>query len=148
MNDKALKLARPPIVEAVLDIDCDMPPGLDIGALEQPARAAFAKDYPEVRTVFLKEHLIEQPVDGPPNVKARRGIQAFQFVREDGTQLVQVRGQGYSFNRLTPYSALDDLAHVDALPPPVVGDDRHGLGVDGKPRASATMLCPAYPSGV
>ena len=101
-------LSRPPIVEAVVDIDCDMPPGQDLAALEAPARDAFRDRYPKFRTRFLHEGQIELQGDDLPKFSARRGIQALQFLQDDEKQLVQVRPQGFSFNRLAPYSTLDD----------------------------------------
>jgi len=103
-----MKLTTAPIIEAVLDIDCDGPPGQEIGALEGPARDSFLDRYPQFRTQLLQEARIEQQPDGPVQFSARRGIQAFQFLQEDEKQLVQVRAQGFSFNRLAPYSSLDD----------------------------------------
>ena len=35
-------------------------------------------------------------------------MQAFQFLHDDEKQLVQVRTQGFAFNRLAPYGSLDD----------------------------------------
>jgi len=98
----------PPIIEAVLDIDCDLPPAVDLAALEAPARAAFRERYPKHKTQFLDEHTIEARAENPPKLSSRRGLQAFQFLQEDEKQLIQVRGKGYSFNRLAPYSSLDD----------------------------------------
>jgi uncharacterized protein (TIGR04255 family) len=103
-------LSRPPIVEAVLDIDCDMPPGQDLAALEAPARDAFRDPYPKFRTRFLHEGRIElRGGEVVPKVhSAKVGIQALQFLQHDEKQLVQIRAQGFSFNRLAPYSTLDD----------------------------------------
>lgn len=108
MSDSLPTDLTPPIIEAVLDIDCDMPPGVDVAALESPARAALRDLYPKVRTLFLQEHTIEARADTPPSMSVRRGVQALQFLQEDEKQLVQLRGQGFSFNRLAPYSSLDD----------------------------------------
>lgn len=108
MNLMEVNLARPPIIEVVLDIDCDPPPGLDLRGLEARAREALCERYPEVRPVYWDEHRIEASADGPPKVStARRGLQALQFLQQDGQQIVQVRNQGYSFNRLVPYEGLD-----------------------------------------
>ena len=101
-------LSKPPIVEAVLDIDCDMSPGQDLAALEAPARDAFRDRYPKFRTRFIHEGQIELQRDDLPKFSARRGIQALQFLHDDEKQLVQVRALGFSFNRLAPYSTLDD----------------------------------------
>jgi uncharacterized protein (TIGR04255 family) len=38
----------------------------------------------------------------------KQGVQALQFLQDDEKQLVQVRVQGFSFNRLAPYTSLDD----------------------------------------
>lgn len=102
------KLANPPIIEAVVDIDCDLPPALDLGTLEAPAREALRDQYPKFRAQFLQEHAIEAPVGTPPKVSVRRGLQAFQFRHDDERQLVQLRTAGFSFNRLAPYTSLDD----------------------------------------
>lgn len=102
-------LAKPPIVEAVLDIDCDMPPGQDLPALEAPARDAFRDRYPTFRTRFLHEGHIElHGGETAPKVSAKVGIQALQCLQNDEKQLVQLRTQGFSFNRLAPYSTLDN----------------------------------------
>jgi len=42
-----------------------------------------------------------------PRVSARQGLQALMFLAPDERQLVQLRPQGYSFNRLAPYASLD-----------------------------------------
>lgn len=108
MNPTILRLANAPIVEAVLDIDCDMSPGMDIAALEGPARDLFREQYPKFRKQLLWEHQIKQQGGAPPEMSARQGIQAFQFLHDDEKQLVQVRSRGFSFNRLAPYSSLDN----------------------------------------
>jgi uncharacterized protein (TIGR04255 family) len=103
-----LKLARAPIIEAVVDIDCTMPPGFDLAALEKSAREAFRDIYPKLRQQFVQEHQFRISTDSPPKTSVRHEIQAFQFRQEDEKQLVQIRAQGYSFNRLAPYGSLDD----------------------------------------
>ncbi len=109
MNETPLQLLDAPIVEAVLDIDCDMPLTMDIAALEESARAEYGEQYPKFQPQFMQELMFEAPAEGAAKVtKSSRGIQALQFLQEDGKQLVQVRAQGYSFNRLAPYGSLDD----------------------------------------
>ena len=108
MTETELKLAKAPIVEAVLDINCDMPPAFDLAALEGPASDAFRAQYPKFRPRFLEQHRIESKADEPAKHFAKRAIQAFQFLHDDEKQLVQVRAQGFSFNRLALYTSLDD----------------------------------------
>ncbi len=95
-------------MEAVLDIDCDMPPAFDLVALEPSAHDALGHRYPKLRKQFIQEHLVVAPIDGAPRMTSKQGIQALQFLQDDEKQLVQVRAQGFSFNRLAPYVSLDD----------------------------------------
>jgi len=107
MSKNSIDLANAPIVEAVLDIDCDLPPSFDLGAIETPIRDAFRSKYPAFRTQFVEEHQFMSESDGTPKMTSRRGIQALQLLKRSGKQLVQIRVQGFSFNRLAPYSSLD-----------------------------------------
>lgn len=108
MDEQVLKLPNAPIVEAVIDIDCDMPPTLDIKELEKPARDQFRDTYPKFQLKMLREHKFVTKADAPPQTSIRQEIQAIQFLNEDEKQLVQIRSQGFSFNRLKPYSSLDE----------------------------------------
>lgn len=108
MSDTDLQLLNAPIVEAVLDIECDMPPGQSIASLEAPGRDRFRDRYPVFRAQLIQEHQIEANPDGARITPGRQGVQGLQFLQEDGKQLVQLRVQGYSFNRLAPYASLDD----------------------------------------
>ncbi|CAN5806802.1 hypothetical protein BH11VER1_BH11VER1_03280 [soil metagenome] len=107
MNENSLKLTAAPIVEAVVDIECDMPPKFDLVALEDAAREAYQDKYPLFHMQYLEQHQIEQRPDEPTKHTTKRGIQALQFHQTDKKQLIQVRSHGYSFNRLAPYSTLD-----------------------------------------
>lgn len=102
------KLKNAPIIEAVLDIDCDMPPGQEISTLEASARASFQPQYPKFQTIFNQELRLEPKLGAPAQVSTLHKMQGLQFLQDDGRQLVQVRTQGFSFNRLAPYSTLDD----------------------------------------
>ena len=62
----SFRLDNPPIIEAVLDIDCDLPAGLNLAGLEADARKIFAEQYPKFRTQMLQETKIEQRPNEPP----------------------------------------------------------------------------------
>jgi uncharacterized protein (TIGR04255 family) len=108
MNTPDLKLDHPPIVEAVVDVDCDMPSGFDLATMQGAAHASFGAQYPKLRPQFLEQHHFEAKPDQTAVHSARRAVQSLQFLQDDEKQLVQVRSQGYSFNRLKPYTSLDD----------------------------------------
>ena len=109
MSESGLTLKNAPIVEAVLDLDCDLPPSLDFAALQNAVKDAYNDRYPTFRPVFFQEAKIESKSDAPAEMSVlRQGLQAFQCFDKTEKQLVQVRAQGYSFNRLTPYTRMDD----------------------------------------
>lgn len=108
MNATAPKLRNPPIVEAVLDIDCDMPPGVDLVTLEEAARERYRDRYPKFRKRLFHEFAIETKQEALSKLSTRHAVQALQFLDEEEKQLVQVRAQGFTFNRLAPYSSLDE----------------------------------------
>ena len=108
MSDRLINLKSPPIIEAVLDIECDMLPAFASGELVTSAHDAFRNHYPKFRTQFIQTFQVGAAADRVPNVTPGQGIQALQFLQEDEKQLVQVRAQGFSFNRLAPYKSLND----------------------------------------
>ena len=115
MNETTIKLDHPPIVEAVVDIDCDFPPGFDLQKIEEAAAKAFGDRYPKHRQQHTAEHQVEIRAGAAHQIAARVGLQALQFVSEDERQLVQIRIRGFSFNRLAPYTGLDDyLPEIEA----------------------------------
>jgi uncharacterized protein (TIGR04255 family) len=108
MSKSRLSLKNAPIVEAVLDLDCDLPPSIDFAALQDAVKDTYSDKYPTFRPLFFQEAKIESKSAAPPEMSVRRGIQAFQCFDKTEKQLVQVRAQGYSFNRLAPYTSMDD----------------------------------------
>jgi len=108
MDEPMLKFKNPPIVEAVLNIECDMPPAQDFAALQASAQEAFRPQYPQFRAMLVMENRIEVKPAAQPELSVKNSLQGFQFLQADGKQLVQMRAQGFSFNRLAPYSTLDD----------------------------------------
>ena len=104
-----LNFSHPPIVEAVLDIDCDQPPGRPLEQIESAARDCYSDRYPQVRSQIVQEHQFEIKGGEPPVMSARSALAAFQFLQADEKQLVQIRALGFSFNRLAPYTGFDEL---------------------------------------
>lgn len=107
MNPEKFGLKNPPIIEAVLDIDCELPPGQKIEDLQPAAQAAFSEAYPESTIRFRQNHTIEASTLPSASIKIEQRIEALQFATADRAQAVQVRAEGYSFNRLAPYEGFD-----------------------------------------
>lgn len=108
MSENQLHLTTPPIIEAVVDIDCDMPPKFDLPALEKTVQDAFKDRYLHFRSQFMAQFQIKAEQEGATLQNKIQGVQAFQLHQEDRAQLIQVRTEGFSFNRLRPYTTLDD----------------------------------------
>jgi len=107
-------LTHAPIVEALLDLDCDLPPTLDFEALRERARQRLAERYPICRTKYSRQ--VEFPVapETPNTLRVGDRIEAYGFWQQDEQQLIQLRQQGFSFNRMKPYTTLDDyLAEIE-----------------------------------
>lgn len=103
-----LNLANPPIVEALLDIECDMPPAQQLEALIDPAKAAFGDKYPKLQTQYLQEYRLKAAPDSLSSLATRPGLVGLRFLQDDEKALVQARVEGFSFNRLAPYTRFDD----------------------------------------
>jgi uncharacterized protein (TIGR04255 family) len=114
---KKMKLLHDPIVEMILDIDCAMPPNFDLAKLETKAHQFFGEKYPKLRKVVTSQvkFIVNQDANAgkATNPESQElGVQSLQSFTENEKggiqQLVQIRTQGYSFNRVAPYTSLDD----------------------------------------
>jgi uncharacterized protein (TIGR04255 family) len=106
--EQTFHLPHAPIIEAVVDIDCDLPVGIDLPAMEGRIRQHFSNEYPRFRRQMIQQHAMKASLDAPPEFSVQSSLRAFQFLKEDERQLVQVRTEGFSFNRLEPYSSFDE----------------------------------------
>jgi uncharacterized protein (TIGR04255 family) len=109
MSGQKLSLSKAPIVEAVLDMDCDLQPSADLAALKSRAQDCFRDKYPTFQAQLVQQASIEAKPGAAPQMSVGGSrTQALQFLQDQGRQLVQVRAGGFSFNRLAPYTSLDD----------------------------------------
>ncbi len=103
------KLRRPPIVEAVVDFDCDMPLGFDLGKQREVFTEAVKEAYPTREVLYRADVTIEGSPEGASS-NVERGIGVLRFRSADRAQLVQYRDSGFTFNRLAPYTSFDDYS--------------------------------------
>ena len=96
-----------PIVEAVVDIDCDIPQGFNL-AEPQPFLNVWGDLYPQVQPVHGQQIRIESRNEAQVSHELSVGILAQQFRTLEGNPVLQARTAGFSFNRLKPYTTLDD----------------------------------------
>jgi uncharacterized protein (TIGR04255 family) len=97
------------LIEMVLDIDCDFPPGTDFVQCKEAAFSALRAEYPR-QDARYREHFHVDAREGKPlDFKRDRQPTAFRFHAADDKALVQFRTQGFSFNRLAPYPGFVSL---------------------------------------
>jgi uncharacterized protein (TIGR04255 family) len=115
MNDENQPIPSAPIIEAVVDIDCDLPANLDLQSLREAAGDALRARYPKFRQQLIQEHVVTKEGDAPPEMRVNQVHGAMQFLTEDEKQLIQFRPNGFSFNRLAPYGSLNDyLSEIES----------------------------------
>ncbi len=107
MDEEPFQLPFPPIIEAIVDIDCELPAGTSPGDLESAAQESLCKTYPQLQKRMLQQFQIHKQAEKPPEPRLKEGLDALLFRSEDGKQLTQFRRSGYSFNRLAPYAGMD-----------------------------------------
>jgi len=107
MRSENEEIENPPIIEAVVDIDCDLPSSLEFQTIKEKGEAVFRDEFPIFREMLLEQHTIQPNENAPPTHEVKKGVKAYQFRSEDEKQLIQFRPAGYSFNRLAPYTSLD-----------------------------------------
>jgi uncharacterized protein (TIGR04255 family) len=95
-----------PIVEAIVEIDCDLPPGFDLDGLAEKAEAIQARlgqypDFERLETVGWQLGFAEAALRGS-------ALEALWFRSRETPQIAQIRSGGFSFSRLAPYGSLDD----------------------------------------
>lgn len=98
---------KPPIVEAVVDIDVEMRPGFVLVDAQDRLAAAFADGYPVTRTRQVETHEIHPQSGSVGEVRSRSALESLMFLQADEKQLLQARRRGFTFNRLAPYAGFN-----------------------------------------
>ena len=107
MSEERFHLENAPIIEAIVDIDCELPPDFELEANMSAIHAELEDAYPKVRRHMVQEHLLSTQEDTSPEWSVSPELAALRFQSADEKQLVQFRTGGFSFNRLAPYEGLD-----------------------------------------
>src|SRR5437763_560177 len=98
-------LSKAPIVEAMIDFRVRLQADFDVGRFKA-LHSQFQTQYPNVEEKKLVEHYFEQMQGKEPvhNVKDH-GVHGFFFRSPDNANIVQFRRDGFTFNRLEPYTS-------------------------------------------
>lgn len=99
---------RAPVIEAIFEIQVELPPEVTIENLDQLC-GKIKSEYPKKRSRKRFEGKIELKRDGPPTSESiDLGVDGFLNWSADEKQVVQFRLDGYSFSRLKPYSKWEE----------------------------------------
>ena len=102
-------LSRAPIVEALIDFRVRLPADFEVTRFKD-VHAQFEAAYPKIEERKFNEHKFEHAPDKEPShTIADRGIHGYLFHSADGTQIVQFRRDGFTFNRLKPYTSWEQV---------------------------------------
>lgn len=106
MSQGRFHLENAPIIEAIVDIDCELSPDFELETNRSAIHAVLEDAYPNVLRHMVQEPLLSTQKDTPPEWSVRQELDALRFQSADEKQLVQFRTGGFSFNRLAPYEGL------------------------------------------
>ena len=111
MSTKYPTLKNAPITEAIVDIRCKLPQDFDVNQFKSIGNK-ISSDYP-IEKVF-KIQRAEIPIggdfeEGEQNVKTRGELRGYIYESSDGTKVVQLKLDGFTFNRLKPYKDWEEI---------------------------------------
>jgi len=102
-------LKNAPISEALIDLRVRLDPGFEVMGLKDLHRE-FEAEFP-----IVEEQKLLQQTFGPlgaPDAKVEVqhfGIRGFLFKSQDGKNIIQFRKDGFTFNRLHPYTSWGEM---------------------------------------
>ena len=100
-------LRNAPITEALIDIHVKLPPQSDVKKIDS-MHDLIKNQYPKKQEQRMSEIKIELK-PGEETAKQLTKINGFRFLSSDEKQIVQARMDGFTFNKLFPYTKWEDL---------------------------------------
>src|SRR5438552_2655553 len=99
---------NPPIVEALFDIRANLPTDVDLDVLAS-VQDAVRDRFPTREERVQWESGFELMQGGPPVSSVRGGKIGYHFRSADGLKIFQARLDGFTLNKLRPYTSWDAL---------------------------------------
>lgn len=101
-----LPLENPPITEALLDVQVTFPQIIDAERLKELG-ATLHSAYPIIRPQFMATVQFQTPTPIAPAIN--QSFRGYSFLSSDSKEIVQFRIDGFTFNRLAPYTSWEDM---------------------------------------
>jgi uncharacterized protein (TIGR04255 family) len=100
-------LRNTPITEALIDIRVKLPPQVDVKKIDSMYELIKGR-YPKKQEQRMSEIKIELK-PGEELAKHLTKINGFRYLSSDEKEIVQARMDGFTFNKLSPYTKWEDL---------------------------------------
>jgi uncharacterized protein (TIGR04255 family) len=101
-------LPKAPITEALVDLRVKLPATFDVQAFGVVERRLH-EDYPTVERMRLFQSSVHVAGDRVSHVASDRGLNGFLLRSSDTTQIAQFRLDGFTHNRLRPYTSWTEV---------------------------------------
>ena len=99
-------LANAPIREALIDLRCELPEDQDAELLARfdAAHRGIESEFPEKEKNYAANVSAELKEGTDPAVAATAALRGYNFRNSEGDKIVQFRLDGFTFNKLRPYT--------------------------------------------
>jgi len=102
-------LSRAPITEALFDLRAELPEAFPVERLKE-LRGRIGDGYPAMEEQrFFTTKLTFQPSREPTPETTELGVRGYSFKSRDALTIAQFRRDGFTLNRLKPYTRWSDL---------------------------------------
>ena len=102
-------LSKAPIVEAAIDFRVKLPADFKLDAF-QTMRSHLATEYPGFEEQQIVQQMIRPQPGSAAEVSTRfSGTHGYRLISGDGKNVVQLRRDGFTFSRLTPYTKWEEV---------------------------------------
>ena len=101
-------LANAPITEAIIDFRVKHTQGFQVEKF-LTLKAELASEFPIIEPRTIVEGAFEIKVGERIEAKKREELQGYWFKSTDGLSIAQFRSDGFTFNRLRPYTSWEEI---------------------------------------
>ena len=111
LPNRVRTLANAPIGEALIDLRCELPEGHDADFLAEfeAAHQGIADEFPAKANSFAANVSAELKEGTGPEIAATTALRGYHFRNAQGDKIVQFRLDGFTYNKLRPYTKWAEL---------------------------------------
>jgi uncharacterized protein (TIGR04255 family) len=103
------KLSKPPIIEALVDIQVQPVVGLSVDGIRTKLPSSVSSQYPKSEEIKKFESSFIQGPSGAQVCSKDLGAYGLMFRNQTNTRAVQIRVDGFALSHLQPYSNFESL---------------------------------------